>query len=89
MKRGSTSGWAARTKDLKREEAKVRAEERTKRSPQEQLAVLDERNGKGVGALKERARLTRVIEFAQAEEAAVAAKAEAAAAKEAAKKNKK
>lgn len=37
------------------------AAERAARSPQEQLALLDQRLGKGVGALRERARLHEQI----------------------------
>jgi len=41
----------------KRSRAAVRQEERDTRSAAEQLALLDKRLGKGVGAAKERARL--------------------------------
>ena len=41
--------------------AKERKQRREKRSPQEQLALLDRRLGKGVGARKERARLKKLI----------------------------
>jgi len=41
----------------KREEADSRADDRASRSPAQQLAVLDRRLGKGIGAVKERARL--------------------------------
>ncbi len=40
--------------------AEVRQEERERRSPAQQLAELDARLGVGVGARKERARLTAV-----------------------------
>jgi len=39
------------------EQAQVLAEERAKRSAAQQIATLDERLGKGVGACKERAKL--------------------------------
>jgi len=39
-----------------------RATERAKRTPQEQLGVLDARLGLGEGAVKERARLQYLIE---------------------------
>lgn len=48
-----------------REEAEERKAERNKRSAKQQLAVLDERLGKGVGAKKEREKLA--IQSAKAE----------------------
>ena len=60
-RRGSTRGWSRHGKETRVKEALTRAEERAKRSPQEQLAVLDARNGKGVGAQKERARLAKLV----------------------------
>lgn len=41
-------------------EAKQRAEQRAARTPQQQLKRLDERFGKGRGAVRERARLTKL-----------------------------
>lgn len=51
-----------RSKLEKNKEAEERAEQRSKRSHKDQLAVLDSRLGKGVGATKERARLNALIE---------------------------
>lgn len=48
--------------DVKREEAQERAQVRAKRTPQQQLDLLDARLGKGVGAKKERAKLLKLIE---------------------------
>lgn len=45
----------------KRHDATERQAERAKRTPQEQIAVLDRRLGTGQGAIKERARLTAQI----------------------------
>ena len=45
-----------------RERAIVLAEERAKRSPAQQLAVLDRRLGEGEGAKKERQRLQFLID---------------------------
>jgi len=56
MKRGSAH------RDQRREEAEVRQAERQKRTPQEQLSLLDTKLGPGVGASKERARLQKIIE---------------------------
>jgi len=57
----------------RKEDAKVRQEQRDKRTPQDQLKRLDEMLGVGVGAQKERTRLKAVIEHSnkpkQAEEA--------------------
>lgn len=50
-----------RPKEARRADATIRAEERAKRSPQQQLEVLDRTLGKGVGAVKERARLKAQI----------------------------
>lgn len=44
-------------KEYRQEKAAQLAEARAKRSPQEQIAILDKRLGKGKGAKKERARL--------------------------------
>ena len=49
------------TKDDKRRRAIERQESRTRRTPQQQLAILDGQLGKGVGAAKERARLAKLI----------------------------
>lgn len=48
-------------KDIRREEALERQKERDSRSAQQQLAFLDKRLGKGVGASKERKRLQSKI----------------------------
>ena len=45
----------------RRARAEELAEERAKRTPQQQLTRLDEMFGKGKGAQKERARLAKVI----------------------------
>lgn len=43
------------------EESKVRDAERAQRSPSEQLELLDSKLGKGLGAVKERARLSNQL----------------------------
>lgn len=48
-------------RDIRREQAAKRQAERAKRSPAEQLALLDARLGKGQGAKKERARLEKLL----------------------------
>jgi hypothetical protein len=48
-------------KQKRQAEAKVRQEARAKRSPQDQLKVLDQLFGKGAGAAKERAKLLAMI----------------------------
>jgi len=45
----------------RRQTAKDLVEERAKRSAEDQLALLDHKLGKGVGAAKERARLVQQI----------------------------
>lgn len=49
------------TKQYRAESAKKLAEARAARSPQQQLALLDQKLGKGKGAVKERARLAKQI----------------------------
>jgi hypothetical protein len=45
-----------------REEGSVRAEERAKRTPHQQLNLLDKRLGDGVGAVRERKHLQKLLE---------------------------
>jgi hypothetical protein len=52
----------------KRERALVRQEIREDRTPQQQVAVLDRKLGKGKGAKKERERLAKQIKEATAQE---------------------
>jgi hypothetical protein len=63
-----TTPGEARTRDMRAAKKKMKAETRRRnekarkaRSEEEQLAVLDERLGVGVGAAKERARLQQQI----------------------------
>jgi hypothetical protein len=49
--------------------SEINAEERGKRSPKAQIDLLDKRLGKGIGAVKERARLNAQIEAAKAPKA--------------------
>ena len=44
-------------KNKRRKEAQIRKRQRDERSSEEQIAILDERLGKGIGAKKERERL--------------------------------
>jgi hypothetical protein len=48
-------------KDKRRQEAHLRDEERKRRSPKEQLDLLDSKLGVGIGAKKERARLLNMV----------------------------
>jgi hypothetical protein len=52
---------AMRSPEARRERAAWRTFERSLRSPQQQLAILDQRLGVGQGAKKERARLNAMI----------------------------
>jgi hypothetical protein len=52
-------------KDDRRKRATERQEVRAKRTPQEQIKLLDDRFGDGKGATKERVRLKAVIEAAE------------------------
>ncbi len=47
-------------RDLRSAEARKRQEERNKRTPEEQLKLLDEKLGIDTGAIKERTRLMRI-----------------------------
>lgn len=49
------------SKNDRQESAGVRQEKRDKRSPLQQLIVLDKRLGKGQGATKERAKLLALL----------------------------
>lgn len=46
-----------RCKKRRREEAEMRQEEYSKRTPQQQIALLDQKLGEGAGAVKERIQL--------------------------------
>lgn len=50
-----------KTRHQRHEEAVARQKLYDARTPQQQLALLDRKFGKGVGAKKERARLNRLI----------------------------
>ena len=50
-----------RQRQFRADEAKERDSARRERSPQQQLALLDQRLGEGNGAERERARLLRLI----------------------------
>jgi len=63
MARRINNGRLAR--NYRRKTALERNEARSERSPQQQLAVLDERLGKGVGAEKERARLKKLMRMSK------------------------
>ena len=55
------------TKQIKETEAIVRNEAWAKLTPEQQLASLDERLGKGIGAKKQRARIQYKIDNPQVE----------------------
>ena len=55
------------TKQIKETEAIVRNEAWAKLNPEQQLASLDERLGKGIGAKKQRARIQYKIDNPQIE----------------------
>ena len=55
------------TKQIKQTEAIVRNEAWAKLTPEQQLASLDERLGKGIGAKKQRARIQYKIDNPQIE----------------------
>jgi hypothetical protein len=55
------------TKQIKETEAIVRNEAWAKLTPEQQLASLDERLGKGIGAKKQRARIQHKIDNPQIE----------------------
>jgi len=57
-------------KNLRREEGNERDAETAKLSPQQRLERLDRRLGEGVGAVKERARLTQLMASASQKKAA-------------------
>lgn len=44
-------------KQQRKEQAAERMEVRAKRTPQQQIAILDRKLGKGIGAVRERAKL--------------------------------
>ena len=48
-----------KNRETRKEEAKIRQEERAKRTVTQQIAKLDEKLGKGKGAVKERKRLEK------------------------------
>jgi hypothetical protein len=52
-------------KGVRRIEAEGRAEEYAKLTPAQQIALLDARLGKGVGAVKQRARIAKAIQKAK------------------------
>lgn len=54
-------GWKARKQAERHAEAQARQAERDARSPEQQIALLDNMLGVGVGAAKERTRLAQTI----------------------------
>ena len=56
-------------RDFRRDDAEVRQAKRDNLTPHEQLTLIDQRLGKGVGASKERARLHLLIDEPQQKKA--------------------
>ena len=62
-----TQKYNMNTKQIKETEAKVRNEAWAKLTPEQQLADLDRRLGKGIGAKKQRAKIQYKIDNPQIE----------------------